>query len=197
MKTITTRSLGLEFPVQVPSSAEEYDQAAGKEGACLDSAVDNALYRGHLAKFRTAFIKAVEAETGEPREVLGKDDKGKDVLEKEGVYFKRVSEGAGKPKESFAALAQSVAESLGALDLTPQRSTGPTKEFIAAAEALRQGITDGKTTTDAVISKLVSANASITEIAIDDENLPEVTALASALRINRDRAVAEANASLF
>lgn len=49
----------------VAESATEYDALAKKEGACVDSANNNTLYRSTLAQFRGNFLHGIE-EVGKP-----------------------------------------------------------------------------------------------------------------------------------
>ena len=182
--------------LEVPESVEEFDQLAGRQGACLDSAVSNAVFRGHLNKARAAIVTALIEATGIARDVIGKDG-DKDVLESEKDYVDRVTKGEGKTINDYADVVAKAVDSLGPIDLTGARSGGPTKEYLAAADAVIEGIKAGKTTTDSVISKLVAANASISEIAVDEEGLPDRDALAVALRVNRERVIAAANAEMF
>jgi hypothetical protein len=104
------------LPYEVPSSPEEFDQLAGKEGACLAEGIKNIIYRGTLTDFRSVLlhgwhegegddridIAGVEEITGIMRErepVKGKDGKvktdkdGEELFkytETEETYFERV-----------------------------------------------------------------------------------------------------------
>mgnify|MGYP001305478137 CR=1 FL=1 len=127
MKETNINSLGFELKAQVPDSVEEYDNLAKKQGACLESAVNNVLYRSVLADFRAQFCEAVENNTGIKRatEPTGRKSKNEDGTEEdilrftetEAVYFKRVcaelvSNGTHTSVEaaaaSFASLAQGI-----------------------------------------------------------------------------------------
>lgn len=57
----------------VADSAAEYDQLAKREGACVDSANNNTLYRSVLANFRYNFLHGVEevGKTGDEKHVAG------------------------------------------------------------------------------------------------------------------------------
>lgn len=59
MKTETYSSLGLELNLSVPTTVEEFDQNAKKQGACLAEATNNVVYRGMLASFRYHFLHGV------------------------------------------------------------------------------------------------------------------------------------------
>jgi hypothetical protein len=57
-KVNTLAFTGLNY--SVADSAAEYDQLAKKDGACVDSANNNTLYRSVLANFRSNFLHGVE-----------------------------------------------------------------------------------------------------------------------------------------
>lgn len=90
--------VGLKVTYECPSSVEEFDTLAKKEGACLESAIDNVVYRGNQAAARAAFIEKLEEVTNIARkshqEADGTNDDGsaktKTVIdETEGKYFRR------------------------------------------------------------------------------------------------------------
>jgi hypothetical protein len=87
MKELLVKCVGVKYKINVPDSVEEYDQAAGKSGACLESGVKNVIYRSTNAQFRSLFADAVETETGIERErqVVGektvKDEEGNETTE--------------------------------------------------------------------------------------------------------------------
>lgn len=60
MKQVQITSLGLKLNTNVPETAAEYDQLAKKENACVDSAVNNTLYRSTLAEFRYNFLHGLK-----------------------------------------------------------------------------------------------------------------------------------------
>lgn len=60
-------SLGFDLKFEGPASVEEYDQKAGKPGACLEDAVMNTIYRSTLPDWQERFAKKVEDLTGEKR----------------------------------------------------------------------------------------------------------------------------------
>ena len=75
-KPMTVSSLGFDLTYAVPATVHDYDHLAKKEGACLDSAVLNVIYRSVFAKFRSAFLDAVVNNTGieRPTEVVKNKD---------------------------------------------------------------------------------------------------------------------------
>ena len=142
-------TLGFELNVNVPDNVAEYDNLAKKQGACLESAVLNVLYRSVFAKFRQQFAEAVENNTGierltEPTGKKVKNDDGSDsdedqvrYTETEKVYFDRacaelVKAGQFSSVEaaaaSFASLAQ---ETIASIAFDPSESerqpAGPKK----------------------------------------------------------------------
>jgi len=68
MTTTKVRTLSFNLDVNVPDSVEEFDQLAGRQGACLEQAVLNIIYRSVLAQFRASFCEALEESTGIARE---------------------------------------------------------------------------------------------------------------------------------
>lgn len=150
MVSKTVSSLGFDLSVNVPDTVEAYDTLAKKQGACLESAVLNVLYRSVFAKFRSAFADAVENNTGITREteaVLGKDGQPKideetkepvtRYTETEDKYFKRacaelVKDGQFESVEAAAASFLSLAQStIAGIAFDPSESerqpSGPKK----------------------------------------------------------------------
>lgn len=82
MKTTTyiNRTLGVEVPVTVPASCEDIDMSSGAVGTAWSMAIRYALYHVWNVKFRSAFAKKVEEETGEP--MPQKTENGKPVFKK-------------------------------------------------------------------------------------------------------------------
>lgn len=60
MKTKEVESIGLKYALEVPETAAEYDTMAAVEGACVESAVENAIYRSTNNEFRALVSEAVE-----------------------------------------------------------------------------------------------------------------------------------------
>jgi len=82
---MTVSSLGFDLLYTVPATVADYDLLAKKEGAALESANLNVIYRSVFAKFRNAFLEAVVNNTGieRPTEVVKNKD-GSDKTEGEG-----------------------------------------------------------------------------------------------------------------
>jgi hypothetical protein len=68
MKDTTVKCVGVSYNLSVPETSEEYDQIAGKIGACVESANKNVIYRQSNAQFRAFYCDAVEEDTGIERQ---------------------------------------------------------------------------------------------------------------------------------
>jgi hypothetical protein len=88
VNTLVFRNLS----INVAETASEFDQLAKKEGACVESANNNTLYRSVLAQFRGNFLHGIEA--------VGKEGDEKFVPGLAGVEqitgIERKTEGTGK-----------------------------------------------------------------------------------------------------
>lgn len=118
--------MGQVLPVEVPSTAEEFDQLAGRTGACVDEASKNVIYRSWNHDFREAFCEALEAETGEPRKSHeeGEGDKKKVVYdEKEAPYYNRLIADKHITEEAAQSIANTVAAGIK-FDPTPAKRGG-------------------------------------------------------------------------
>jgi len=62
MKQQKVKSLGVELSISVPATADEFDKLAKREGACVDEANSNVLYRSFLTESRGAMIEGFFAE---------------------------------------------------------------------------------------------------------------------------------------
>jgi hypothetical protein len=110
MKTAQFKSLGLAVNLSVPSTVQEFDTNAKREGACLEEATNNIVYRSCLAELRDLFLHGcdedkeagITAFTGVEqtykveRKTKGtgrKDSEGKEIVvyaETEAEYLERV-----------------------------------------------------------------------------------------------------------
>ena len=63
--------MGLTVNLSVPSTVEEFDSNAKLAGACLAEAINNAVYRGSLADFRSEFCDALETKYSINRKTEG------------------------------------------------------------------------------------------------------------------------------
>ena len=124
MKTKEYKSLGLVVKVQVPSDVAEFDTLAKAEGACLNEATNNAVYRGFLGNFRSDLLHGRDADVEEgiiafqglqqrfevarKTKVTSKKKDGTDVVafdETEEEYLNRVVAEKGISKADLQAMA--------------------------------------------------------------------------------------------
>lgn len=191
MKEIQVKSLGLIYPVKVPETVEEFDELAGRVGACLESAVSNEIYRGTNAEFRSAFIDALPEATGIQRNAIAtgeteevEDEDGNKTtvevtkLEDEGKYFDRVCAELGIDKsdnEAKQARFQPIIDKLYAegswsFDPSPaKRKSGtrkPAKLTKGALETAAYAISLGEEALQKIVSNLKKNGF---EVVIDPE----------------------------
>lgn len=115
----TQYTTGVEVVIKgLPETPEQFDQMAEEAGACLESALNEYVFRGWLNPFRAKLAEKVEstaAETGVPTRERVQDGE-KTVLENPGKYLGRVAtylEGQNqKMQDVFGALAQEVADAI-------------------------------------------------------------------------------------
>ena len=176
MQTVKINSLGLIINFGVPSTVEEYDNLAKKQGACLESGIMNVLYRSTLAKFRPLLADRIENQTSIARKtetVLGKDGQPKKdedgtvvekYIESEAEYLDRVCAVLVENKTfasteaalaSFGTLAQEVADTLVFDPSEKERQpAGPKKIAKAYLEVAQKAADSGKI--EALASKLAT-----------------------------------------
>ena len=155
----TFNTLGLDFPLNVPETAAEYDQLAKREGACVESAVANTVYRGLLPQVRQLLTDAVAEQTGierrtkptgKTRTIKGEDgapDTTEEIVvwaETEAAYFDRVLAEKGAKKEDFLSLLTSITSKLAfdpsEAEAPPKAPTKVAKKWLDAAEQIiREG----------------------------------------------------------
>jgi hypothetical protein len=143
-----TNSLGYKLTFEGPKTVEEYDQKAGRVGACLEDAVDNTIYRGTLPEWQDEFARKVAERTGVERGTdnaaterarsRSKDPaKVNDVPEKVKAYVQRVTAGMSEQeKNNLAVLAQEVANGIYVDPSPSKRAKGPGKDLLAKADSL-------------------------------------------------------------
>jgi hypothetical protein len=147
-KQYDTNSLGYKLRFNGPATVEEYDQAAGRVGACLEDACDNTIYRGTLPEWMRAFAVRLEEMTGTKRGTDAeatarakarskKPDDVKDVPEKVKAFHARVTASmSDADKNALNAVAQEVADTI-AIDPSPaKRVSGPDKQLLGKADSL-------------------------------------------------------------
>lgn len=195
MKIKTYRSLGLNVPISVFESVDEYNAAAKRpnENACLEDANDNIVYRGALADYRDAFTSKVEAITGIERKseaVMLKDgkprvdkDTGEPVLkylESEAEYIDRALVESKRTIDSFQDTANEVAANLKADPTARERATpGPKTPPKSVYELADKLIASGKATAvasqlETVVGHSVGADREALARAIHEDQLNEM-----------------------
>ena len=143
-----TNSLGYKLSFEGPKTVEEYDQKAGRVGACLEDACDNTIYRSTLPEWQDEFAKKVEELTGQTRgtdaaateraKSRAKDpSKINDVPEKVKAFVQRVTAGMSETdKNALTKLAQDVANTITVDPSPSKRARGPGKDLLAKADSL-------------------------------------------------------------
>ena len=166
MKDIKVNTLGFELNASVPADVAEYDRMAKKEGACLESATANVIYRSVLAKFRDLFVSRVENDSGIERAnepVIGSDgqpkknDEGEELFrytETEKDYFSRVCAELTKrgvyasPEAAAASFAPAAQEVMSSIVFDPaekeRTASGPKKVAKAYLELAKTREAEGK-----------------------------------------------------
>lgn len=149
MKSVTQKSIGFTIKVNgVPETAEEFDQLAKKEGACVEAATNHIMMHSHLGKFRSALAEKLEEVTGIKRKTktIGEGADAKEVVdETEAKYIGRLegqlAEQGRDLYSEFAATAQEVADKIE-FDVTPGRTPGagqkPAKKYLAYYAKLKE-----------------------------------------------------------
>ena len=147
-----TNSLGYKLSFNGPSTVEEFDKKAGKDGAALEGAVYEEIYRGTLPdwldawavelKKITSIERLVDADATAAAKAKAKDDearaKVKDVLETVKKYDARVRASVAKGEvagedgvivtlETLQAAAQAVADKIE-IDPAPSKREGSAKK---------------------------------------------------------------------
>lgn len=146
-KPYETNSLGYKLKFNGPAAVEEYDQAAGRVGACLEDACDNTIYRGTLPEWQAAWAKRLEEMTGIKRGIdqaatdrararSKKPDEVADVPEKVKAFDARVKASmSDADKAALNSVAQEVADSI-VIDPSPaKRQAGPGKDLLVKADS--------------------------------------------------------------
>lgn len=155
----TNSTLDCTFPIRVPSTAEEFDQLAGRKGACLEEAIRNIVYRSVNHEFRAALCKKLEEHTGIPREgrEVGEGDKKRtEYTETEKKYKARLILGGHVDQETCQLFANEIAKTLK-FDPSPgKRRGGPSKEIQVAAESILNAISLGQSTAEIVSAKIAA-----------------------------------------
>lgn len=194
MKKAEYSTLGMSLQFAVAESVDEYNTLAKRPQGCLEDSNDNTVYRNSLTKFRDAFCKKVEADSGIPRHTKTVELKSKNpdgtlktsVVwdESEADYFKRVLATRNEEPEAWATVAQAIADTI-AFDPSekPSQPKTPPKEALALAnDALAKG------KLEKVATKLSKS--------LGRQVPADVTAVAWAIRDDMNRIAEERKAAL-
>lgn len=178
-----------------PETAEEFDQKAGKSGACLEEAVASVTYRSTSPEFWDAFIPKVEALTGITRGVdeaasarakeRAKDpSKAKDVPEKPNAYDNRVwAQASDEQKAQLVALAKETALSI-TIDPSPsRRASTPNAAIYAKADSVLSRDTAGIADAVNKLTAAVEGAGRVFELAYDENNKPTRDSLAGLIKV--------------
>lgn len=147
MATYETNTLGYKIKLNGPGSVEEYDKKGGKDGLCLEDAVDNTIYRSTLPDVQDKFGEYLESMFGkrqvnvEATEAAKKrsktPDKVKDTLETWTRFHNRVT--AGLDDAAKAELQTKIQEIADGIEVDPspsKRRGGLRKDLREKAESL-------------------------------------------------------------
>lgn len=158
-KVYTNTTLDCTFPVKVPSTADEFDQMAGRKGACVEEAIRNIIYRSVNHEFRAKLCAKLEEHTGIPRETktTGEGDSAKtEYTETEKKYKARLILSGAVDQERCQIFANEIAKEIKFDPSPSKRRGGPTKEIQIAAESILNAIEMGQSSGDIVSAKIAA-----------------------------------------
>lgn len=208
MKSVTQSTLGFAVLVAgVPSTAAEYDEMAKEVGACLDDAVENAIYRGWLNTFRSKFCEALEQKFGHvfarPKTETLNEKTGKVtvVYGRDTLYIDQLEAAlAASPEFSTPGAAhsamQEVASGVAAglpFTLTTVRTGGKVaKEWLEAADSIIDAVTKGSGDYSKFVENITALVPGFA-FAFDDAGNPTRESIAFALRARMEQKKREAS----
>lgn len=149
MQRISVSSLGFDLTKEVPSDVTEYNALAPKrENAVLEDAINNTLYRGTLAEFRSKFLEELGTLTGVERAVVKPEsapDADDATYESEGKWYKRILASVnGTVPANWIVLAQRIMDESSFDPSAKERSSdGPAigkKDLAFAEELFKRGV---------------------------------------------------------
>ena len=163
MKPFNNNTLGLAIVVQVPSTAEEFDQLAGRVGACLDEGTKNVIYRSVNHDFRKALCERLAEETGIARATVdsapaedGTVSQVQDPKETEKVYYNSLLADGHIDVEKAQVIANEIAADL-TFDPSPtSRAKKAPKEIDNAVAGILAAVEAEATTAEIVEGKLAA-----------------------------------------
>lgn len=189
----STAGISVKFPG--PASVQEYDEAAKKEGQCLEDAVFNEIYRGTLPTLQEKAVPKLVELTGEALAINEKQTeknraraktpeaaaKVKDVTETFSTYVGRLKALYAEDKEILAQIDQVVQQTALETPVDPSpssRAKGPGREYLDKADSILA------LPADQVEEKLAKIQAAVPTVEFDrDENgLPTRESLANGVK---------------
>lgn len=200
------RSLGVDVTVECPDNADELDKLVGEQGASLKAALRYYLYHSWNGKFREKVAEKLQETTGieRPQATKGgvpqvnkvKDDDGNEVevpvLVSEQAYVNLVLADGAITDADYAELAQEVADEIPFSPATSTRVKKPTTKHLDFADRYIAAVDNGEKTAEEFIQLFESKNPGHTFASLGEWGRES---LATAIRINEERAIAEAKAS--
>ena len=144
---ISVSSLGFDLTKEVPSTVEEYNTLAKRESAALEDAINNTLYRGTLAEFRSKFLEELGTLTGVARGIVKpatSEEADDAVYESEGKWYKRILASVNNVvPPDWTVLAQRIMDASAFDPSAKERSSdGPAigkKDLALAQELIKRG----------------------------------------------------------
>ena len=200
MKTSVYESIGVEWPILVPETVDEYNTLAKRPGnPCLDDAIDHTVYHDTLGDVRKEFAELLlkEFKTERLKKDTGeKDTEGKPILkpENDGACINRLLAINGKKATDFPELIKAVSEKVkfdpsvtvsGGGRAVPKTVTNTAVELCA----MHGKEINGKTLdVNALVLALEALNPSAPKHEQDEKTgLPTVDSLARLINANEAR----------
>lgn len=204
MKTILTSVLGVDVPVtDVPETLDEAITSAGGEQKLVDTFVNHIKFHKTNGSAREAVTSALEKATGikfktEQKSSPTKADPNRMIeveTETEQEYANRVFAESGQTAEQLAA-SGAFADLTVKFDAVSTREPGAGRKMAKVyTESAEKLVALGADTYNKSIGLLESSNPGL-KIDRDEQGAPKVDSLAAALKRNKERVEAEANAAL-
>lgn len=184
MTKYDTNSCDFELTFSGPASVEEYNEAAKRDNAVLEDAVNNIIWRSTLPQWQRAFAEALaskypdmprgvdEAATSKAKARAKDATSVTPVLEKATKYIARVV--AANSADDLASLAQQVADAITINPAPTVRAGGVNKGWIAKANDILGREEDAR---EATIEKMLAVVEGY-DLQRDEDALPTEASLA-------------------
>lgn len=196
MQQVNQKTLGVNVVISgVPSTASEFDEMAGEVGACVNVANDNIVYRSWLAKFRAAFVLALEAKTGIARLTTGEGDAAV-ISEKDTSYVKRLELEEGVTKVTLQEVSQATADAIP-FAIHAVSSSRVAKRFLDSADEIMATIESAHGNDySKFVGNITERNTGFNFV-FDEDGNPTRDSVAHALKTEEERIKREATASVL